>query len=163
MEARHRKYPWGYPGFRRLCLRDRVRVLPVTGRRDERDKRKGGVVEGRVTLTPQEDLYRSSVQLVAMVRIGALARGVRAGRARVAVAQWPENPATHPNTRNGMTTPEENAPKTDDTDQVVMKPGDDPDRDPDQEPKPRPDTRTEMGAALADKMSEKGLSRDDFS
>lgn len=62
-----------------------------------------------------------------------------------------------------MTTPEENAPKTDDTDQVVMKPGDDPDRDPDQEPKPRPDTRTEMGAALADKMSEKGLSRDDFS
>lgn len=62
-----------------------------------------------------------------------------------------------------MTSPEENAPKTDDTDQVVMKPGGDPDRDPDQEPKRRPDTRTELGAELEDKMSEKGLSRDDFS
>lgn len=62
-----------------------------------------------------------------------------------------------------MTSPEENAPKTDDTDQVVMKPGGDPDRDPDQEPRRRPDTRTELGAELEDKMSEKGLSRDDFS
>ncbi|GAA0561796.1 hypothetical protein [Actinomadura livida] len=62
-----------------------------------------------------------------------------------------------------MTTPEENAPKTDDTDQVVMKPGGQPDRDPDQEPARRPDTRTELGAELEDKMSEKGLSRDDFS
>ena len=61
-----------------------------------------------------------------------------------------------------MTTPEENAPKTDDTDQVVMKPGGDPDRDPDQEPKRRPDTRTELGAELEDKLSEKGMSRDDF-
>ncbi|TDB94813.1 hypothetical protein [Actinomadura sp. 7K534] len=62
-----------------------------------------------------------------------------------------------------MTTPEENAPKTDDTDQVVMKPGGQPDRDPDEEPARRPDTRTELGAELEDKMSEKGLSRDDFS
>ncbi|XRQ12570.1 hypothetical protein ACN3XK_17240 [Actinomadura welshii] len=62
-----------------------------------------------------------------------------------------------------MTTPEENAPKTDDTDQVVMKPGGNPDRDPDQEPRRKPDTRTELGAELEDKMSEKGMSRDDFS
>ncbi|TDE34320.1 hypothetical protein [Actinomadura sp. 6K520] len=62
-----------------------------------------------------------------------------------------------------MTTPEENAPKTDDTDQVVMKPGGHPDRDPDQERGRRPDTRTELGAELEDRMSEKGLSRDDFS
>ncbi|MEO3824702.1 hypothetical protein [Actinomadura sp. B10D3] len=62
-----------------------------------------------------------------------------------------------------MTTPEENAPKTEDTDQVVMKPGGDPDRDPDQNPEPRrPDVRTELGAELEDKMAEKGLSRDDF-
>ncbi|NKZ07475.1 hypothetical protein [Actinomadura latina] len=57
-----------------------------------------------------------------------------------------------------MTTPEENAPKTDDTDQVVMKPGGAPDR----EARDRPDTRTELGAELEDKMAEKGLSRDDF-
>ncbi|TDC68696.1 hypothetical protein E1200_10850 [Actinomadura sp. GC306] len=62
-----------------------------------------------------------------------------------------------------MTTPEENAPKTDDTDQVVMKPGGDPDRNPDQEPRRQPDTRSELAAELEDKMSEKGLSRDDFS
>ncbi|GAA1808075.1 hypothetical protein [Actinomadura chokoriensis] len=63
-----------------------------------------------------------------------------------------------------MTTPEENAPKTDDTDQVVMKPGGDPGRDVDQEkPRPGPDTRNELGAELEDKMAEKGLSRDDFS
>ncbi|MEV4004986.1 hypothetical protein [Actinomadura sp. NPDC049753] len=52
-----------------------------------------------------------------------------------------------------MTTPEENAPKTDDTDQV----------EPDQERGKRPDVRTELGAELEDKMAEKGLSRDDFS
>ncbi|MFB4307150.1 hypothetical protein [Actinomadura sp. GTD37] len=62
-----------------------------------------------------------------------------------------------------MTTPEENAPKTHDTDQVVAKPGGDPDRDPDREPRRRPDDRTELGAELEDKMAEKGLSRDDFS
>jgi hypothetical protein len=63
-----------------------------------------------------------------------------------------------------MTTPEENAPETDDTDQVVMEPGGDPNRDVEQE-KPRrgPDTRYELGAELEDKMAEKGLSRDDFS
>ncbi|MFG2090545.1 MULTISPECIES: hypothetical protein [unclassified Spirillospora] len=62
-----------------------------------------------------------------------------------------------------MTTPEENAPKTEDTDQVVMKPGGDRGRDPEQEPRPRPDDRTELGAELEEKLSEKGLSRDDFS
>lgn len=58
-----------------------------------------------------------------------------------------------------MTTPEENAPKTDDTDQVVPAPGGDAER----ERRRRPDDRTELGAELADKMAEKGLSRDDFS
>ncbi|MEU8801315.1 hypothetical protein [Spirillospora sp. NPDC048819] len=62
-----------------------------------------------------------------------------------------------------MTTPEENAPKTEDTDQVVMKPGGDEGREPGREPGSRPDVRTELGAELEDKMSEKGLSRDDFS
>jgi hypothetical protein len=62
-----------------------------------------------------------------------------------------------------MTTPEENQPKTDDTDQVVMKPGGDPERDPGQKPRPKPDDRTELGAELEGKMAEKGLSRDDFS
>ncbi|MEU4825421.1 hypothetical protein AB0H37_26415 [Actinomadura sp. NPDC023710] len=52
-----------------------------------------------------------------------------------------------------MTTPEENAPKTEDTDQV----------EPDEERESRPDVRTELGAELEDKMAEKGLSRDDFS
>ncbi|TDC84172.1 hypothetical protein [Actinomadura sp. 7K507] len=61
-----------------------------------------------------------------------------------------------------MTTPEENQPKTDDTDQILMKPGGDPDRDPDQEPASRPDDRTELGAELEDRLSEKGLSREDF-
>ncbi|URM95154.1 hypothetical protein LUW76_12975 [Actinomadura madurae] len=56
-----------------------------------------------------------------------------------------------------MTTPEENAPKTSDTDQVMNS-----DRDPDQNSEPRPDVRTELGAELEDKMAEKGLSRDDF-
>ncbi|MCP9949581.1 hypothetical protein [Actinomadura madurae] len=56
-----------------------------------------------------------------------------------------------------MTTPEENAPKTWDTDQVMNS-----DRDPDQNSEPRPDVRTELGAELEDKMAEKGLSRDDF-
>jgi hypothetical protein len=63
-----------------------------------------------------------------------------------------------------MTTPEENAPKTDDTDQVVMKPGGDPNGDAGREkPRPGPDTRNELGAELEDQMAEKGLSRDDFS
>ncbi|GGU06185.1 hypothetical protein [Actinomadura citrea] len=52
-----------------------------------------------------------------------------------------------------LTTPEENAPKTEDTDQV----------EPDEERESRPDVRTELGAELEDKMAEKGLSRDDFS
>ncbi|MGI5200796.1 hypothetical protein ACQEU6_04235 [Spirillospora sp. CA-108201] len=51
-----------------------------------------------------------------------------------------------------MTTPEENAPKTEDTDQV----------EPGKEREPRSDARTELGAELEDKMAEKGLSRDDF-
>ncbi|GGQ43436.1 hypothetical protein [Actinomadura coerulea] len=51
-----------------------------------------------------------------------------------------------------LTTPEENAPKTEDTDQVK----------PEQERKTKPDVRTELGAELEDKMAEKGLSRDDF-
>ena len=61
-----------------------------------------------------------------------------------------------------MSSPEENAPKTDDTDHAVMTRGGDPDRERDREPRPRPDPRTELGAELEDKMSEKGLSRDDF-
>ena len=61
-----------------------------------------------------------------------------------------------------MTTPEENTPKTDDTDQAVMKPGGNPGRDPGQEPGRKPDTRRELGAELEDRMAEKGLSRDDF-
>lgn len=52
-----------------------------------------------------------------------------------------------------LTTPEENAPKTEDTDQA----------EPGQEGGKRPDVRTELGAELEDKMAEKGLSRDDFS
>lgn len=52
-----------------------------------------------------------------------------------------------------LTTPEENTPKTEETDQV----------EPDQKREPRPDARTELGAELEDKMAEKGLSRDDFS
>lgn len=51
-----------------------------------------------------------------------------------------------------LTTPEENAPKTEDTDQVK----------PERERKTKPDVRTELGAELEDKMAEKGLSRDDF-
>lgn len=51
-----------------------------------------------------------------------------------------------------LTTPEENAPKTEDTDQV----------EPGKKREPRSDTRTELGAELEDKMAEKGLSRDDF-
>lgn len=63
-----------------------------------------------------------------------------------------------------MTTPEENAPETDDTDQVAMEPGGAPERNADREkPRPGPDTRNELGAELEDKMAEKGLSRDDFS
>ncbi|WP_165978514.1 hypothetical protein [Actinomadura darangshiensis] len=54
-----------------------------------------------------------------------------------------------------MTTPEENVPKTEDTD---LRPGGDPAR----ESESRPGERTELGAELEDKMSEKGLSRDDF-
>ncbi|MFD0902130.1 hypothetical protein [Actinomadura sediminis] len=61
-----------------------------------------------------------------------------------------------------MTTPEENSPKSEDTDQVVMKPGGNPDRDPDQEPARRPDVRNELGAELEDKMADKNLTRDDF-
>ncbi|MEU8307788.1 hypothetical protein AB0C84_29910 [Actinomadura sp. NPDC048955] len=52
-----------------------------------------------------------------------------------------------------MTTPEENAPKTEDTDRA----------EPGKDREPRPDVRTELGAELEDKMAEKGLSRDDFS
>ncbi|MES9542171.1 hypothetical protein AB0C21_34735 [Spirillospora sp. NPDC049024] len=62
-----------------------------------------------------------------------------------------------------MTTPEENAPKTDDTDQAARKPGGKSGRKSGREPERRPDVRTELGAELEDKMSEKGLSRDDFS
>ncbi|QXJ26595.1 hypothetical protein AGRA3207_003644 [Actinomadura graeca] len=60
-----------------------------------------------------------------------------------------------------MTTPEENAAKTEDTDQVVMKPGGDSGQDADQA-QPDPDVRPELGAELEDKMAEKGISRDDF-
>ena len=56
-----------------------------------------------------------------------------------------------------MTTPEENARKTEDTDPVVLG------RAPDRERRERPDDRTDLGAELEDKMAEKGLSRDDFS
>ncbi|WP_141585833.1 hypothetical protein [Actinomadura sp. WMMA1423] len=61
-----------------------------------------------------------------------------------------------------MTTPEENAPKTDDTDQVEAKPGGKPGKDSGRKSERRPDVRTELGAELEEKMSEKGLSRDDF-
>ncbi|NDU77445.1 hypothetical protein GWI34_33225 [Actinomadura sp. DSM 109109] len=54
-----------------------------------------------------------------------------------------------------LTTPEENAPKTEDTDQEPKKR--------DRESEEQPDVRNELGAELEDKMAEKGLSRDDFS
>ncbi|WP_018655598.1 hypothetical protein [Actinomadura flavalba] len=59
-----------------------------------------------------------------------------------------------------MTTPEENAPKTTDTDQVVFRP----DGDPDQEPRTNPDSddRPAVGAELRDRLAEKGLSEDDL-
>ncbi|MFA1542832.1 hypothetical protein [Actinomadura monticuli] len=58
-----------------------------------------------------------------------------------------------------MSRPEENAPKTDDTDRDAVEP----DGGPDREAQRREGDRTELGAELADKMAEKGLSRDDFS
>lgn len=57
-----------------------------------------------------------------------------------------------------MTTPEENTPKTDDTEQAGTRP----DGNTEQEPRREPDTRRELGAELEDRMAEKGLSRDDF-
>ncbi|GAA1575357.1 hypothetical protein GCM10009678_67520 [Actinomadura kijaniata] len=61
-----------------------------------------------------------------------------------------------------MTTPEENRPKTGDTDQVVMRPGGDPDRRADQESGSEPDTRPSLGAELEDKMAERGVTREDL-
>lgn len=61
-----------------------------------------------------------------------------------------------------MTAPEENQPKTTDTDQVVMRPGGDPDRRIAEEPRPQPDERTEVGAELEEEMRRSGLSREDF-
>ncbi|MFA1547716.1 hypothetical protein [Actinomadura chokoriensis] len=59
-----------------------------------------------------------------------------------------------------MTTPEENVPRTDDTDHVRKEPGGDPEPEPDRR---RPDERSDLGAELEAKMAEKGLSREDFS
>lgn len=54
-----------------------------------------------------------------------------------------------------MTMPEENAPKTHDTDQVL------PDSAP-TEPRERGEARTEMGIELEEAMSEAGVSREDL-
>lgn len=63
-----------------------------------------------------------------------------------------------------MSTPEDNVPKNEDTDQAAMKPDGAPKRNADRRKTRRgPDTRNELGAELEDKMAEKGLSRDDFS
>ncbi|MEW2352242.1 hypothetical protein [Spirillospora sp. NPDC029432] len=61
-----------------------------------------------------------------------------------------------------MSTPEENAAKTDKTDPVVMRPGGDPDRDADQEPRRDPDTRPAVGAELQDAMERADVDRDDL-
>ncbi|MGI5169894.1 hypothetical protein ACQEU3_36630 [Spirillospora sp. CA-253888] len=61
-----------------------------------------------------------------------------------------------------MTMPEENSPKTHDTDQVVMRPDGDPDRRASEEPERKPDTRPSLGAELEDKMAEQGISREEL-
>ncbi|WP_169807833.1 hypothetical protein [Actinomadura hibisca] len=54
-----------------------------------------------------------------------------------------------------MTTPEESAPKTHDTDQVLA------DSTP-ADPKKKPDNRTQMAQELEEAMSEAGVSREDL-
>lgn len=61
-----------------------------------------------------------------------------------------------------MTTPEENAAKSDKTDQVVMRPGGDPDRRADEEPRRDPDTRPAVGAELQDAMERADIGRDEI-
>ncbi|WP_067474462.1 hypothetical protein [Actinomadura hibisca] len=61
-----------------------------------------------------------------------------------------------------MTTPEENNPKTRDADQVVTRPGGDPDRRAAEKPRRKPDTRPSLGAELEDKMAEQGISREEL-
>jgi hypothetical protein len=61
-----------------------------------------------------------------------------------------------------MTTPEENAAKSDKTDQVVMRPEGDPDRRADQEPRREPDDRPAVGAELQDAMERAQVDPDDL-
>ncbi|WP_198652833.1 hypothetical protein [Actinocorallia populi] len=54
-----------------------------------------------------------------------------------------------------MSTPEENAPKTHDTDQVLPQPDE-------QARRPRPKEETEMGAKLKEAMKDADLNREDL-
>lgn len=60
-----------------------------------------------------------------------------------------------------MSTPEEINPKTEKTDQTLMRPGQDPDRRIDEEPPPATDDRTVVGAELEDAESEDETQRAD--